>query len=98
MSLVKCIVMPLNEEVIAFAEQDERGKDYRDLRIRGLKGEDVRWTLFDYEKCARDGVNYWACQIDKMAKNLLSAGIDVETIAKASGLSIDEINDLEKDS
>jgi predicted transposase/invertase (TIGR01784 family) len=57
--LYNCIHTPLDEKIIAFAEQDKTAKAYRDCAIQGLKGEDVSGYLHTYGNSALDRIYYW---------------------------------------
>jgi hypothetical protein len=58
-NLCNCIETPLDDRIIAFAEQDKTATAYRNLALRKLKGEDVEGYLFTARNSALDRFYHW---------------------------------------
>jgi predicted transposase/invertase (TIGR01784 family) len=64
-NLYNCIEMPLDEKIIAFAEQDETATAYRNLALQKLKGENVEGRIFTAKNSALDRFYRWKLWIRK---------------------------------
>jgi hypothetical protein len=78
-NLHNCIKTPLDEKIIAFAEQDKTAKAYRDLAIRAPKGEDVDGYLVTFLNSALDRLYHWSHWIQEYEKGFAEGRAERQT-------------------
>jgi predicted transposase/invertase (TIGR01784 family) len=85
-------------DTLKYISADDEIRAISDLRQRTINDHNSEITVAR-EEGREEGISIGEEKGKiEMAKNLLSAGIDIETIAKVSGLSIDEIKASQKSS